>query len=366
VTRVCHITTVHPAADTRILHKECVSLQAAGYDVTLIAPHPGDCVLEGIRVVALGERARNRLERMARRTQAAYRAAVALDAELYHFHDPDFLPFGVRLARAGKRVVYDAHEDIPVQIRHKDWLPPVARTPAARACALIESASIARIAGVVAVNDDILARLRRHQPRGVVVTNYPRLEEIVPAAHWQERARAACYVGAITRVRGARELVDAMAEVAGELHLAGVVSPAALQTELERSPGWARVRYLGNLDRRQVAELLATVKVGVIPLHPIENYLNAYPVKLFEYMAAGIPVVATDVPRWRNLLESHGCGVCVPHGSPRALAAAIRGLLDDDTRARAMGARGRDAALERYSWETQAMRLLRFYDELLA
>ena len=366
MTHVCHITTVHPAADTRILHKECVSLQAAGYDVTLIAPHAGDCVLEGIRVVALRERARNRLERMARRTQAAYRAAVALDAELYHFHDPDFLPFGVRLARAGKRVVYDAHEDIPVQIRHKDWLPSVTRAPAARACALIESASIARIDGVVAVNDDILNRLRRHQPQGVVVTNYPRLDEILPAAGWGERSRAACYVGAITRVRGVRELVDAMAEVAGELHLAGVVSPVELRAELEQSPGWDRVHYLGNLDRRQVAELLARVKVGVIPLHPIENYVNAYPVKLFEYMAAGIPVVATDVPRWRDLLETHGCGVCVPHGSPRALAAAITGLLDDDERARTMGARGRDAALERYSWETQATELLRFYDELLA
>jgi hypothetical protein len=146
--RVCHITTVHAAADTRILHKECVSLKAAGHDVTLIAPHSADCVLEGIPVVALRERPRNRLERMARQPQAALRAALALGADLYHFHDPEFLPHGVRLARAGKRVVYDAHEDIPVQVRHKDWLPTYARRPAARAAGLIEAASIGRIDGV--------------------------------------------------------------------------------------------------------------------------------------------------------------------------------------------------------------------------
>jgi glycosyltransferase involved in cell wall biosynthesis len=303
---------------------------------------------------------------MARRPQAAYRAALALDADLYHFHDPELLPQGVRLARAGKRVVYDAHEDVPVQMLHKEWMPSPVRRPAARAFARLEAASIRRLDGVVAVNQDILDRLRRHQPRGVVVTNYPRLDEIAPAPVWGERARAACYVGGITRVRGAQELVDAMAHVDAELRLAGPISPPALRAELERSPGWSRVRYLGNVDRRKVADLLTQVKVGVIPLRPIENYVNAYPVKLFEYMAAGIPVVATDVPRWREVLEAHDCGVCVPAGSPRRLAAAIAGLLDDDERAREMGARGRRAAVERYSWETQASALVRFYDELLS
>jgi glycosyltransferase involved in cell wall biosynthesis len=364
--RICHITTVHPAADTRILYKECVSLLGAGYDVSLVAPHHEDCTLEGVRVVALRGRIRNRLERIARRPREAHRAALALDADLYHFHDPELLFCGIALARAGKRVVYDAHEDVAVQILYKDWLPPLVRRPAARAAALVEAAAIARIDGVVAVNADILERLRRHQPRGVVVTNYPRLDEIVPARAWNERERAAAYVGSITRVRGARELVDAMASVDAELHLAGSMSPPTLRAELERSPGWGHVRYLGNASRRQVVDLLARVKVGVIPLHPTRNYVDAYPVKLFEYMAAGIPIVATDVPRWRELLEKHGCGECVPAGSPQELAAAIAGLLDDDERARAMGERGRRAALEHYSWQTQASALLRFYAELLS
>ena len=72
---------------------------------------------------------------MLRRPPAAYRAALALDADLYHFHDPEFLPWGVRLARAGKRVVYDAHEDVPTQIRSKDWIPAAARASVARAFA---------------------------------------------------------------------------------------------------------------------------------------------------------------------------------------------------------------------------------------
>jgi hypothetical protein len=128
VTRVCHITTVHPVDDHRILHKECVSLRDAGYEVSLVAPRAGDANVEGISVVGFDRGpARNRLERTVRRPRAAYAAAVAVDAELYHFHDPDFLPFAVRLARAGRRMVYDAHEDVPEQIRHKEWIPAPAR-----------------------------------------------------------------------------------------------------------------------------------------------------------------------------------------------------------------------------------------------
>jgi glycosyltransferase involved in cell wall biosynthesis len=364
--RVCHITTVHPVGDHRILHKECLSLQAAGFDVTLIAPHEGDTVVRGVPVVGLRVAARNRLERMARRPRAAYRAAVALDADLYHFHDPEFLPYGVRLARRGKRVVYDAHEDVPVQMRYKEWIPGPGRTGAARAFARLEAECVARMDAVVTPSVVALDRLRRRQPRTHLVANYPRLDEIRPAERWGDRERAACYVGGIARVRGTPGLVDAMAHTDAELHLAGPFESPALRLELERSAGWPRVRYAGRLGRAEIAALLARVKVGVIPLQPIANYVDAYPVKLFEYFAAGLPVVATDVPRWREVLEAHDCGVCVPYGAPELLGVAITRLLDDDDAARAMGERARRAAEERYSWETQAATLVGLYGELLA
>ncbi len=364
--RVCHITTVHPVDDHRILHKECASLSEAGYDVTLIAPHDRDGVLRGVRVRALRAPARNRLERMLRRPEAAYRAALDVDAELYHFHDPDFLPYGVRLARAGRRVVYDAHEDVAVQVRHKDWIPSRARTHVAQAAAALEAACVGRIDAVVSPSASALHRLRTRQPRTVLVANYPRLEATPAPAPWDRRRRAACYVGGITRVRGAHELVDAMSHVQAELILAGAMWPPALRGELERSAGWPRVRYLGRVDHERVTDVLAQSKVGVIPLHPHPAYRDALPVKLFEYLAAGLPVISIDVPRWREVLDAHDCGVCVPFGSPPALGAAIGALLDDDERARAMGARGRRVVEAHYSWRSQADALLALYAELLA
>lgn len=366
VRRVCHITTVHPVDDHRIVHKECLSLRAAGFDVTLIAPHAQDTVVQGVPVVALRPAARNRLERMARRPRAAYRAALAVDADLYHFHDPEFLPYGVRLARKGKRVIYDAHEDVPVQMLHKEWIPGPARAGAARAFARLEAECVGRLDALVTPSVIALERLRPRQPRALLVANYPRLDEIRPAARWSDRERAACYVGGLTRVRGAPQLVDAMAHTDAELRLAGAIVPPDLRAELERSAGWPRVRYAGRVGRDEVAALLARVKVGIIPLQPIANYVDAYPVKLFEYFAAGLPVIATDVPRWRAVLEEHDCGECVPFGSPELLGAAITRLLDDDDRAREMGERARQAAAEHYSWDTQASALVALYDELLA
>jgi glycosyltransferase involved in cell wall biosynthesis len=366
VRRVCHITTVHPVDDHRILHKECLSLRAAGFDVTLVAPHAHDVVVHGVPVVALRDGARNRLQRMAQRPRAAYRAALALDADLYHFHDPEFLPYAVRLARTGRRVVYDAHEDVPVQMRYKEWIPARARPGAARAFARLEAECVARLDALVTPSVVALERLRPRQPRALLVANYPRLDEIRPAPRWSDRERAACYVGGVTRVRGAPELVDAMAHADAELHLAGAIVPAGLRAELERSAGWPRVRYAGRVGRAEVAALLARVKVGIIPLQPIANYVDAYPVKLFEYLAAGLPVIATDVPRWRAVLEEHDCGACVPFGAPELLGAAITSLLDDDDRAREMGARAREAAAAHYSWETQAAALVALYEELLA
>jgi glycosyltransferase involved in cell wall biosynthesis len=365
VRRVCHITTVHPVDDHRILHKECVSLREAGYDVTLVAPSDRDVVLHGVSVRALRAPARNRLERVVRRPEAAYRAALEADAELYHFHDPEFLPFGVRLARAGRPVVYDAHEDVAVQMRHKDWIPARARGRVAQAAAALEAACVGRLDAVVSPSCSALDRLRPRQPRAVLVANYPRLDGLPAPAPWDGRRRAACYVGGITRVRGAHELVDAMAHVDAELYLAGAMWPEELRGDLERSAGWPRVRYLGRIDHERVTEVLGRAKVGVIPLHPHPAYRDALPVKLFEYLAAGLAVISIDVPRWREVLDAHDCGVCVPFGSPRALGAAIAELLDDDGRTRAMGARGRAAVEAHYSWRSQADALVALYAELL-
>ena len=363
--RVCHVTTTHPVDDHRILHKECATLAQAGYEVTLIAPHDRGERRLGVDIVPLLARPGHPVRRMARQSLAAYRLARALDADLYHFHDPDFLPYAVLLARRGKRVVYDVHEDVPRQILTKPWIRPALRAVVARAVGRVEAGAARRLSAIVCADPANVPRFAELSGEVVLVANYPRLDEIEPVP-WDLRERAVCYVGGISRVRGSVELVDAMASVDAELLLAGPVSPPSLLSTLEGRGGWRRVAFEGRLARPGVTALLGRAQVGALPLHAIPNYVVALPVKLFEYMAAGIPVVATDVSPWSDIISRHGCGVCVPVENARALAAALTELLDDPQRARAMGDRGRHAAEAHFSWESEASKMLRLYERLLA
>jgi hypothetical protein len=150
-----------------------------------------------------------------------------------------------------------------------------------------------------------------------------------------------------------------------ELHLAGPMEDAALLGELEREPGWARVTYHGQLGRTHVGALLSRCSVGLVTLQPMPSYMDALPIKLFEYMSAGLPVVASDFPRWREIVLRHGCGRCVDPRSPGAIGEAIEAILARPDAAEAMGAAGRAAVLSEYQWSSQAAKLLDLYRQLV-
>src|SRR5258708_22307372 len=169
--------------------------------------------------------------------------------------------------------------------------------------------------------------------------------------------------------RGIREILQALAllppDNPAQMMLAGTFSPAELRTELMRLPGWARVKYLRVLNRPSVANLLSRVRLGLLVLQPEPNFRNAMPIKLFEYMAAGIPVIASDFPLWRQIIGEAGCGLLVDPQDPQAIARAMEYLLSHDTEAQAMGLRGRQAACQLYNWNSEERVLFKFYSQLL-
>ena len=100
---------------------------------------------------------------------------------------------------------------------------------------------------------------------------------------------------------------------------------------------------------------------AAVLFHPAKNHVDACPNKLFEYMTARIPVIASDFPQWREMIEGVGCGLVVNPLVPIAIAEAIRWLLTHSEQAEAMGQRGRDAVLSSYRWECEADKLLGIY-----
>jgi glycosyltransferase involved in cell wall biosynthesis len=363
------LTSAHWARDARIFDKECKSLQRNGYEVIEVAAYNGDATVDGIRIKSLPVR-RSRISRVVVNGWRCYGEALRLRGDLYHFHDPELIPVGFLLRAQGKRVIYDAHEDLPRTIKSKFYLPRWLRPALAWVVERLENASARRLSAVVTATDTIAVRFRRHNPRTVVVRNFPDLAHL-PSAQgvpWDRRPLSVAYIGSLTRVRGVAEVVRAIERVSPELparlSLAGWYSEDGLERELHGMPGWKRVDWLGRLDPDRVPEALNRVRAGLVVLPPHQNFMAALPVKLFEYMAAGLPVIASDFPLWRQIVEGAGCGLVVDPLDVDAIARAIEFLLSNPREAEAMGRRGRHAVETRYNWEAEERALIAVYQEL--
>ena len=297
------------------------------------------------------------------------RAARHVRADLYHLHDPELLPLGIVFKLLGLRVVYDAHEDLPRQIAYKPYIPGWAQRPLALATGALEQGAARVVDGVVAATPRIAARF----PAGKVtlVQNFPLSSEFAagPTRPYEERPPLVAYVGRLTREVGAIVMADAARIVAPRrdvrFTLAGPIEPELAETITRRTSA-VRVELPGRLDRTEVVSLLHDARVGMVLFQPVANYVEAYPTKLFEYMASELPVVASDFPVWREIVAEVDCGLLADPTDPIAVADAIEELLADPERAAAMGRRGREAVLERYRWEPQGARLVDLYSGLLA
>jgi glycosyltransferase involved in cell wall biosynthesis len=366
--KVVHLSSAHYAADTRIFHRECKSLAKAGHDVTLLAQHDRDTMIGGVKIKAL-QKPKSRWRRWTAGIWQVYRYVMDQNADLYHFHDPELIPVGMWLSLRGKRVIYDAHEDLPKTFPYKYYIPAFARRTLGWLAGRIENLAVKRFAGVVAATPMIAKKFYPHNTNAVVVRNFPVLEELMrgPSLPWNDRQPLVVYVGSTGAERCLKEAITAMSllpqELNARLALAGPVTPRQRQ-EVERLAGSERTDLLGFVDRREVAALLGRGRVGLVLAHPVPNLVNALPVKLFEYMAGGVPVIASDFPLWRQIVDDSKCGMLVDPHDTQAIARAIEYLLTHPSAAQQMGAHGRAAVQAHYNWKTEEQQLLAFYNSL--
>ena len=362
-----HLTTVHNPLDTRIFHKEIKSLTSAGFRIKYIAKSPPDIRIHNLEIDPL-PMPRGKLERVTTLMQQAYAKIKSTDAKILHIHDPELIPLALVFKRRGMKVIYDAHEDFPKQVMGKDWIPSFLKPPVSAAAYLLESLASKYFDAIVVANPPVIQKFP--PKKTILIRNLPILKRFEPVYNlvpYQNRDKALIYVGKIGRIRSIREIILALGLVSDvTLHLIGDFDDRTLFEEMQRLPGWSKVKYYGWQDYSQMIPLLAQARAGLALLKPVPNFRTNIPVKVLEYMAAGLPVIASNFDSyWKKIFDETGAGILVSPDDPSEIASAIRWLFSHPDVAEEMGRRGRNYVFKNCSWEHESTKLVSLYKKLL-
>ena len=378
--KVCILTSAHQASDSRVFHKEAVSLARGGHQVELLAPDAefkDDHRIDGVLVRPLRRRSgklfRGPLSRASRWFELFARARAS-KADVYHFHDPELLPLGVILRRlTGARVIYDSHEALAHVVLARQYIPGRLRKTVSRAVRWAEP-RLARALDAVIVTNEESAALFPGARRVCVIYNYVDTALFGPVPEDQRDEQVIYVAGRLGRLQGFLTVARAFAMVhsrrpAARLILIGDIPDEQVRLEfdaiLDEADAREAVMLLGRIPHREVVAHIQRSAAGLFAGLDVPNHVLATPIKLFEYMACGIPVVVSNYGFLDQYVTAPGAGLLFDPCSAESLAEALDYLLSHPDEASAMGARGLAMVQREWNWGAMERRLLALYQSLL-
>ena len=369
--KICHLSTVHPWSDTRIFFRECASLAEAGYEVHLIANADKDFVKDDITVHALVADRKSRLYRATVMAYRLYKKAKKIDADLYHFHDPELIWVGALLKWRKRKVIFDIHEFIRGQLESKDYIP--FNNTFAKLFKYVDRFASKNFSIILAENS-YLDFYKDDAENLEVVLNMPEVSKLEQFKVEDRTGKIGIfYLGVVLRERGLNETLEALnvlnkRGVDFHFHLVGRL-PEGLGVELkEMVEGFGiseKVTFHGLLPIYEAFEVSKECKFGLSLLHPTKNYLESYSTKVFEYMSVSMPFVVSDFPLY-DFVKEKELGLLVDPFDFEKIADAFEKLLEDTEGNTEMGKRGFVATKEAYNWSHQKAKLIKFYEKILS
>ncbi len=313
--KVCHMTSIHPAMDTRIFYKECRSLAEAGYDITLIAHHnKKEEEIDGVKIVSFPS-FKNRFFRMLLSPLRMFFLARKQKAVIYHFHDPELIITGLLLKCTGAKIIFDVHENIYKQIKNKDFL--LFSSLLSKLFIPLNYLS-AKCFYLILAENSYENIYKKYTNRYITVLNMPSIKFFTPFCIKDRNSyRDVFYIGRVTKLRGIDVALNALhilnkREIDLKMHFVGYIKPT-LKEELENLEYFNEIKenviFYGERKLEEGYEISKKCLMGISILKPVENYLYSYSTKVFEYMAVSMPVITSNFELYKRVVEDHECGI---------------------------------------------------------
>ena len=373
--RIAIVTSIHPDFDARIWKHTC-SMADAGWDVELVAPWvpKGEEMPSGVTLHSFG-RVQSRLARPALiPLRIAQRLLPLLrKCDVVHFHDIDILPW-MSLLSAVKPIVYDVHEDYPEEMMIREWIPNVLRRPFARILELGQRAFSRPIRNIVLTQPELESEFRGSRFRRTLIFNY--------ASEWLANGRVDDYldrppvvvfIGSQHPNNGSDLLIEIAGRIKAQRPEVRFLASDRFANDALRSAALERMRSLSadnielipNVRPHQLMSVLNRATIAISPNLRVKQQIRGAHNKTYEFMAAGLPIVISDLPKQVEAVGGSDCGILAQPEDPDSFVRAIVHLVDNPAEGHRLGRNGARAFRESYSWESQMPRLLQFYDLIL-
>ncbi len=359
--KVCHVTSVHRRYDGRIFQKECTSL-AKKYDVSLLCvDDKEDEIVNNVKIFHQNIVYKGKFDRIFHSSNKLLERVLEINADVYHLHDPELMLLGKKLIKKGKLVIFDSHEDYPGVIISKTWIPKLLRKVITWLYKGFEKRTLRKFNAVITATPHVQERLVKINKNTFMVTNFPILYDVKKESF----DNYLCFAGGLTPQWSHKEIIESLKDINTKYKIAGKKDEKYFQV-LENLDNYKKVEYLGFLNKDEVQELYAHASIGMAICKESANVNwhqgNLANTKLFEYMAAGVPVICSDFVLWKKIVEEDNCGIAVDINNIDEINAAIKKLIGNKKLLQEMSKNGIKAAKEKYNWNSQEKQLYKVYN----
>jgi glycosyltransferase involved in cell wall biosynthesis len=359
--KICHCSILHKLDDSRIFFKECITLTKAGYNVTFIAKPAFNKQFDGYSYQGV------KLQKLTSNNRLfnnfyLFMTILKQRMNVVHFHDPELIVMGLFLKILGKKVIYDVHENVRQDILYKMWLRPILRLFLSKVAVFFELMADVFFNGIVSTTPTIAKNFSNKNNH--VIRNLPTLKNPEVVGEAKRDKNIIIYIGTLSEARGIKELIAVAEHLTGvaELWLLGGWNDEAFRLECEKMSGFKNTNYLGMMNHEEVAKFLSEATIGLCTLHPIDTFKDSYPIKVFEYMQNGLPVLMSNFEMWKELFGDL-CEYTDPMNTFE-LAEKIKNMLSSPARLEEMSAKGKIVINEQFNWDSESRSLEELYSKI--